>query len=361
MTTKSRSERIFGRLKWFLAAGALLWLAFIAPFASIFALLGGEAFYAWWAGSLLILPWPFLLLLGVFRTKNTVYRWWVFQYLGISSICFSASLIGILLSTILPAVLAGKIALLMCVLLCAFGVYSACQIHVEEIVIETERIKKNVKLVHISDVHIGSRRPAYLDRLLKLVDAQQPDILAITGDLIDQNVSPEDLKPLSERTYPVFYSSGNHERYVNYRQALDNIARQGVTVLNDSEASCLGLRMLGIADRERVSDAEHALDKLQGSDISGVIPFTVLLYHQPDLWECAKRHRIDLTLSGHTHKGQIWPFGLLVRTRYRYVAGLFKSASSHFFVSQGAGTWGPTMRLGTRCEITVLHLKEGVE
>ena len=203
----------------------------------------------------------------------------------------------------------------------------------------------------------GSRRPAYLEKIIELVDTQNPDILVITGDLLDRNVLAVDLESLAELVYPVFYCSGNHERYVDYKRALDNIAKQGITVLSDSVTTCLGLRLLGIEDRQNVSDAENALDKLQVSEMADITPFSVLLYHQPDLWDCAKRHSIDLTLSGHTHKGQIWPFGLAVRTRYRYVAGLFKSASSHLLVSQGAGTWGPIMRFGTRCEITVLDLK----
>ena len=86
-------------------------------------------------------------------------------------------------------------------------------------------------------------------------------------------------------------------------------------------------------------------------------PFTVLLYHQPDIWEAAKRHGIELMLSGHTHKGQVWPFGWLVRTRYAHVAGHFQASLSHLFVSQGTGTWGPLMRFGTRCEMTVIDLQ----
>ena len=342
---------------WFLVVGTLLWMAFIAPFTSVFALLSGDVFYTWWANSLLISPLPFLVLFGVFRTRNSVIRWWVYQYLGVSAICFSGVLIGILLSFVLPAVAAGKIALLLCLLFCAWGIYAAHRIHVVKLAIVSEKIKKNVRLVQISDVHVGSRRGAYLEKVLKLVDTQKPDILAITGDLLDRNVSAADLSSLAKLAYPVFYCSGNHERYVDYEKALGNIAKQGVTVLSDSATSCLGLRVVGIEDRQNVSDAEHALDKLQASEVPDPTPFSVLLYHQPNLWECAKRHCIDLTLSGHTHKGQIWPFRLIVRTRYRYLAGFFKSTSGDLFVSQGAGTWGPIMRFGSRCEITVLDLE----
>ena len=335
----------------------VLWLVIIAPFVSIFALLNGNVFYVGWAESLLYLPWPLLLFLGVFRSKNRAFRWWVFQYLGVCAVCFSGALVGILLSLFLPFTTAGQIALLACVLFCSWGVYAAHRIHVVKLAIVSNKIKQPLRLVQISDVHVGSRRAAYLEKVMKIVDAQRPDILAITGDLIDEDVLAADLTPLSNLTYPSFYCSGNHERYVNYQQAIENISDQGVTVLSDSVASCLGLRIVGVEDREHVAHAEVTLGELKAAQLSDMTPFSVLLYHQPDLWECAKHHGIDLTLSGHTHKGQVWPFGLLVRTRYRHVAGLFKDASSHLFVSQGTGTWGPIMRFGTRCEITVIELQ----
>ena len=102
--------------------------------------------------------------------------------------------------------------------------------------------------------------------------------------------------------------------------------------------------------------ASHT-DSMAKVDVGEASPFTVLLYHQPDIWDAAKRHGIELMLSGHTHKGQIWPFGLLVRTRYAHVAGHFQASLSHLFVSQGTGTWGPHMRFGTRCEMTVIDLQ----
>lgn len=357
MATTVQPTNVIRRVVWLVTAGVFLWLAIIAPLASILALLSGEAFYALWAKSMLILPWPYLLLLGVFRSKNKTFRWWVFQYLGVSAVCFSGALVGIVLSIVLPAVMAGQIALAVCVLLCMWGIYSAHRIHIVNVSIESEKIEQPVRLVQISDVHIGSRRAAYLEKVVKLVNTQKPDVLAITGDLIDENMPASDLTSLKDLACPVFYCSGNHERYVDYAKAIDNITVQGINVLSDSVASCCGLRILGIQDCERVSEAEQALDALVASQANHTAPFSVLLYHQPDLWDAAKVHGIDLTLSGHTHKGQVWPFGLLVRTRYRYVAGLFKEAASHLFVSQGTGTWGPIMRLGTRCEITVIELK----
>ncbi|MEM7257593.1 MAG: hypothetical protein AAF404_09415, partial [Pseudomonadota bacterium] len=85
--------------------------------------------------------------------------------------------------------------------------------------------------------------------------------------------------------------------------------------------------------------------------------FSVLLYHRPDGWTAARKHGIDLMLAGHTHAGQIWPFGLLVKRQFPQMAGYFSQEQQHMFVSQGTGTWGPTLRFGTRCEMTVIDLQ----
>lgn len=357
MTSSTRARTIVKKITLILITGFVLWLVIIAPFATILALLNNTVFYELWANSLMFLLWPVALFLGASRGRNSVFRWWVLQYLGICAVCVSAAMGGVLLSAILPSVLAGKLALLLCFIFCAWGIYSAHRIHVVKLTIESDKLTRPVKLVQISDVHIGSRQAAFLTKVMTLVDSQKPDILVITGDLVDEDVGFSDLSALSNLDYPTFYCSGNHERYVDYQRALDNIALQGVTVLSDSVMFSLGLQIVGIEDRQHVSEAAQALETISSNKNLDKSEFSVLLYHQPDLWYAAKNQGVDLMLSGHTHKGQVWPFELLVRTRYRYVAGLFKEASSHLFVSQGTGTWGPIMRFGTRCEITVIELE----
>lgn len=337
--------------------GVVLWLVFIAPPTTLLALLSGAAFHAWWLASLLCLPLPLLLVFSVFRSKNATYRWWVFQYLGISAIGFSAAGAGALLSLFFDELSAGLIAIALFFIFYIVAIRAAHRIHRVPLLITSHKLTQPLRLVQISDVHIGSRQPAFLEKVVKLVDAQGPDALLITGDLIDENVSAESLLPLKSLDCPVFYCSGNHERYVNYQLALDSIALQGVVVLNDSATSFNGLHILGIEDRQHIAQARDALRTLCTSSGSMRESFKILLYHQPDLWADAVDQGIELMLSGHTHKGQIWPFGWLVRTRYQHVAGHFRSALSHLFVSQGTGTWGPILRFGTRCEITVIELR----
>lgn len=335
----------------------MLWLTFIMPPATFLALLKGLPFYAWWLISLLWIPVSMLLLSSVFRSKSSSYRWWVFQYLGVSSIAFSAALAGALLSLFVVQTMAGKIGILLFFVFYAMAVRAAHRIHLVPLKISSPKITQPLRLVQISDVHVGSRKPAFLEKVIKLVEAQEPDMLLITGDLIDEDVPAQSLLPLAGLACPVLYCSGNHERYVDYRKALENIASQGVCVLSDSATVLNGLQILGIEDREHIGQARDALNAVCASNSSALESFRILLYHQPDLWADAVEQGIDLTLSGHTHKGQIWPFGWVVRMRYKHVAGHFRSALCHLFVSQGTGTWGPILRFGTRCEMTVIELR----
>ena len=321
------------------------------------ALLNDWPFHTWWLISLLFVPVPMLLLLSVLRSKNSAFRWWIFQYLGASAIGFSAAGAGVLLSQFMEASMAGLIALMLFCIFYALAIRAAHLIHLVPLEIVSAKIARSKRLVQISDVHIGSRQPAFLDKVMALVDAQNPDILLITGDLIDENVSADSLKSLADLNYPVFYCSGNHERYVDYKNALNIIESHGVSVLRDSAAISHDLHIIGIEDREHLAHARNALNHLCALNEQPHESFKILLYHQPDLWAAAIQQDIDLMLSGHTHKGQIWPFGWLVRTRYEHVAGHFRSALSHLFVSQGTGTWGPILRFGTRCEIAVIELR----
>ncbi|MBT7370546.1 MAG: metallophosphoesterase, partial [Gammaproteobacteria bacterium] len=103
--------------------------------------------------------------------------------------------------------------------------------------------------------------------------------------------------------------------------------------------------------RDDALQVERVLDRMTLDDES----FVVLMYHRPHGFEAAARKGIDLMLSGHTHNGQIFPFHLVVKSAFDRVAGLYELGQSRLYVSQGTGTWGPVMRVGTRAEITLFE------
>ena len=360
-------KQLLNRSTWLLAIVSLLWLSMIAPAATMVALLAGSEFHSFWIISLLFLPVVLALLMLVFRTWVRTFRMLFFQYLGISSVCFSAAVCGVILSFFISNSAAGVCSVVLAALFCAWAMYSAHRIHAVTLHVTDPKIGRALRVVQISDVHMGSRKPAFLQKVIARVQLHDPDMLVITGDLVDEDVSPDDLAPLASLSCPVLYCSGNHERYIDYADVLKHLVSHGVTVLNDRVVELHGLRVIGVEDQTHRATAIAILNRLCASDAGAVAsdrgtlkkpsPFTVLLYHQPDIWDAARNLGIELMLSGHTHNGQIWPFGWLVRTRYAHLAGHFTASPSHLFVSQGTGTWGPLMRFGTRCEMTVIELR----
>jgi len=184
----------------------MLWLIFIAPPATLLALLRDFPFNAFWLNSLFFLPIPLLLLISVFRSKNASLRWWVFQYLGVSAIGFSAAVAGTLLSFFMAPSAAGITASVLFALFLLVAIVAAHRIHLTPLQINSPKISERKRLVHISDVHIGSRRAAFLEKIISLVNRQNPDMLLITGDLIDvKGITKEQLSSLSTLKCPVFY------------------------------------------------------------------------------------------------------------------------------------------------------------
>ena len=228
-------------------------------------------------------------------------------------------------------------------------------LHVRTLRFESPRIDRALRLVQISDVHIGSRSAGFLTRVATRVADLEPDLVAITGDLVDfKDIPAADLAPLGRMGCPVYFCIGNHERYVDCDAICERLREHGVRVLRDSvEISQQGPVFIGIDDAESKRRVERGLEKL------GTLPdgFRVLLYHRPDGLEAAAAAGVDLMLCGHTHNGQIIPFNWAVRRVFPRIQGLYRVDPARLYVSPGTGTWGPVMRLGSRNEITQIELQ----
>lgn len=235
----------------------------------------------------------------------------------------------------------------------------AQRLEVRHLELPAPALPDRTRLVQISDVHIGSRAGGFLDRVVERLQRLEPDVVMITGDLVDfGDVPAQELAALARIEAPVFYCIGNHERYVDCDEICARLESHGVRVLREAvDESFPGLVVVGLDDAERRTRVAEGLTAL------GTLPegYRVLLYHRPDGLEDAARAGVDLMLCGHTHSGQLVPFNFIVRKVFPRIAGLYEVDGTRLYVSQGTGTWGPVMRLGTVNEITCIDLVGGGE
>lgn len=227
------------------------------------------------------------------------------------------------------------------------------------------------RIAVVSDIHLGPLAGrAHTERIVRMVNETQPDLIAIVGDLVDGSVAElgTAAEPLQDLVSGegAFFVTGNHEYFVDDTvEWLTELERLGVAPLrNANTAIRRGGAVVNLAGVNDLAGAQHgdAPDfgrALRGIDASSP---TVLLAHQPvQVGEAAARG-LDLQISGHTHGGQMWPFHYAVRAVQPALAGLSRVDGTQLYVTRGAGFWGPPVRVGAPPDITVLDLQpsEGV-
>ncbi len=276
-------------------------------------------------------------------------------FLGLSPVLLAGVLLGEI-ALLLSYIATDKVATLVLLATGAVGLYGlkkAWHPDVVEVDLSSPKLDRVIRFAQISDVHIGSRTARFLHNIVRQVNRQQAEFLCITGDFIDQpGIGIDKLAALRAFRGPVYYCIGNHERYEDLEDIVQRLESLGVVVLRNRAVTVDGLQFIGIDDHESAGQVARVLPFI---DIDPGA-YSILLYHRPHGLEAAARHGIDLKLSGHTHAGQIVPFHLAVNKVFEYTRGLYQLDDTRLYVNEGTGTWGPTMRLGTRSEITVFNL-----
>ena len=226
-------------------------------------------------------------------------------------------------------------------------------------------------VAQISDIHVGPTiGHDYLWRIVEKVNRLNPDLVAVTGDLVDGSVSQlmDHVAPLAglRSRHGTFFVTGNHEYYSGAPAWIDALRRLGLTVLMNEHVVLrhgepgrqADLVLAGVTDF-----SAHHFEETHRSDphaaIAGAPPGAgarVLLAHQPRSAPAAAAAGFDLQLSGHTHGGQFWPWNLFVRLQQPYTAGLHRLSQLWVYTSRGTGYWGPPKRFGAPSEITLLTL-----
>lgn len=248
----------------------------------------------------------------------------------------------------------------------SYGYFEARYIHNETMIIRSPKIPKEVgtlTIAQISDAHLGLIvREERLKRILREVKRTEPDILVSTGDLVDGQMGnltglAELLNAINPK-YGKFAITGNHEFYAGLDQALNFAEQAGFTVLRGEALNVAGIINIAGIDDPTGRQLEVFRGVSEKALLSGLTrdTFTLLLKHLPVVDENALG-LFDLQLSGHTHKGQIFPFSLITRVFFRHYAGLVHLPNnSYLYVSRGSGTWGPPIRFLSPPEVTVIKL-----
>lgn len=222
-------------------------------------------------------------------------------------------------------------------------------------------------IAQISDVHVGHTTRAFLDDVVDRVNRLDPDLVAITGDLVEGTVEEvgADLVALTRlrARHGVYFVTGNHEYYGDGPKWAAFLPTLGLRVLRNERVQIVHdgapLDVVGVDDPFGTMAPGHGTDLPRAVDGRDPSVAAVLLAHQPVTVDEAADHGIALQLSGHTHGGQIWPFHWLVRLVQPYLAGLVRHRGTWLYVHRGTGHWGPPLRIGAPPEIAVVTLAAG--
>ena len=221
--------------------------------------------------------------------------------------------------------------------------------------------KKQIRVAAISDIHIGyGTTKERLQRYVRMIQAEKPDLILISGDLIDSNLKPvreqhleQELNQL-QAPLGVFMIPGNHEYISGIGKSRTFIQQQtSIQWLQDSVVTLAnGIQLIGRDDRH--NPRRKSIAQLTDTLSSNRPLF--LLDHQPYQLDESAQANIDLQFSGHTHNGQVWPLNLITGHLFEVSHGYKQKGNTHIYVSSGLSLWGPPFRIGPRSEMVIFDI-----
>jgi predicted MPP superfamily phosphohydrolase len=347
---------------------------------------------------LLLLSFSFMAAFFILQWQENSLTVGFYKFSAIWTALFLNLLLAVLLSWLIIAAiwiagtypntrLIAAACLTLAVFFTGYGVWNAFHPRIKKLVIEFENLPDRWKgrtIVQLSDVHLGHfHGEAFLNHLVRSVNALNPELVFITGDLFDgmaKNIShfAAGLNHLKARE-GIYFVTGNHETYIGVHRASSVLTQTHIRILKNEVIDLNGLQVIGISypGIKEVSEIK-GLEKLrQNSNVNGP---RILLFHTPTniiprhrdganqhfstywipdtTYSAAQNLGVDLQLSGHTHAGQLMPFGSLTKLIYKgFEYGLRRLSNFSIYTTSGVGTWGPPMRTGNFPEIVELKLQ----
>ena len=234
--------------------------------------------------------------------------------------------------------------------------------HKERVTIDlqtTKPLPHDYTIVMLSDLHLGYHNTrADFAKWVDLINAEKPDLILIAGDIIDISLRPLLEEHMAEEFHrleaPIYACLGNHEYYSNQSASQQFYKEAGIHLLIDEHAVVDDA--ICIVGRDDLTDSRRQplpdLLKKAASEQK----YTILLDHQPYHLEQAEKGGVDFQLSGHTHRGQVWPISWITDAIYECSWGSHQRGDTQYYVSSGIGIWGGKFRIGTQSEYVVARL-----
>jgi len=345
-------------IPWYIGLFALVFLSYIVGRIMMHAAPGHLGSLMIWIGSFWMACMLYFFLIVVFLDLVRLLNYWIHFYPATGSLSYSGTKIitlGVSLLVVFVTIVAGTI-----------NAYHP-RVRTLDITIPKKAGQlKELNVVMVSDIHLGTivGRNRF-SHMVEKMNALQPDIILLAGDVVDEDIEPvvrlnlgEMLRSLQSK-YGTYAIPGNHEYIGGAEKAFRYLQDHNVRLLRDSVV-CIdsAFYIAGREDRDKKRftgvGRKELPELLTGLDQS--LPL-ILMDHQPFDFDKAVAAGVDLQLSGHTHRGQLWPFNYITKAMYESDHGYLQKGATQFYVSCGAGTWGPPIRVGHRPEIVQIRLK----
>lgn len=302
----------------------------------------GSVWLAWFMYILFI-----LLFIDIIRLLN---HWFSFIPMGL----FNGKLLALLVFFISTTIV-------------TYGFFNARNPIVKSVEVTLDKpLERELKIALVSDLHVGAiNGNGKMEKMQNLINQQKPDIVLIAGDLVDHNPQfaiKENVGVHFKNIHAplgIYAVTGNHEYIGDAETSVAYFSKNNVKYLRDSVININNIiQIAGREDKQKwVATGQKRKDlKTILVGVNPNLPI-ILIDHQPVEYDQAVANNIDLMVSGHTHKGQMFPMNYITKAVFENDYGLYQKGKTWFYTSNGYGTWGPPVRVGNRPEVVVIKVK----